>query len=253
MRGDLASSSCDTLRERAATYNILSSFYLEMPTLQIAECLLKGVIPFPDELRNIQGYPDLEKGLSLIADWIERCPKGSEEIHSLLKQEFTRLFVGPRPKPAPPYESVYRDKLGLRGDNYHGLMMGESVDRAKLKYAQAGIHKSEEWHIHPDDHLGVELAFMGYLYEKVLEQEEKTGAEIIPLVEMQIAFLTDHLLQWVPRFSEDLFQCEEADFYKGIAKVTNGFLMVDLMLLKQDLVSERTDSSVIPQASVRES
>ena len=246
MRGDFASSSCDTLRERAATYDILSSFYLEMPSLQIAECLSKGVIPFPDELRNIQGYPDLEKGLSLIADWMERYSRDPEKIHSLLKQEFTRLFVGPKPKPAPPYESVYRDKLGLRGDVYHGLMMGESVDRAKLKYAQAGIHKSEEWHIHPDDHLGVELAFMGYLSEKVIEQEEKTGVEIIPLIETQIAFLTDHLLQWIPRFSEDLSQCEQADFYKGIAKVTNGFVMVDLMLLKQELVTKRTDCSVIP-------
>jgi TorA maturation chaperone TorD len=45
------------------------------------------------------------------------------------------------------------------------------------------------------------------------------------------AFLTEHLLSWVPRFPEGPFRCDEADFYKGIAKITNCFVMADLMFL----------------------
>jgi len=223
----------EMMGKRGTTYNIISSFYLEMPSLKVAECLSEGIIPFPDLLGNIRSSPDLEQGLRLIEDWIEHCPKSSEEIHSLLKQEFTELFVGPKPKPAPPYECVYRDKLGLGGEVYNSLMMGESIDQVRLKYAQAGIHKSEDWYFHPEDHLGIELTFMGYLCERVVEKKRKAEGEIISLIEMQIAFLTDHLLQWLPQFSEDLFRCDEADFYKGIAKITNGFVMADLILLKQ--------------------
>ena len=48
-------------------------------------------------------------------------------------------------------------------------------------------------------------------------------------------FLNDHLLQWVPKFCEKMYEKAELDFYKGLAKLTSGFLKYDSRLVEEQI------------------
>ncbi len=61
----------------------------------------------------------------------------------------------------------------------------------------------------------MELAFMGYLCR------ENSSPRI------QRYFLHDHLLKWVPGFCGDIFEKSSSDFFRGIGKLTIGFLMME--------------------------
>jgi len=50
-------------------------------------------------------------------------------------------------------------------------------------------------------------------------------------------FLKDHLLKWAPSFFEKMVEMAGLDFYRGLARLANGFLKVDLRLVEEQLQS----------------
>ena len=70
-----------------------------------------------------------------------------------------------------------------------------------------------------------ELKFMHHLCELGFgaENEEKRRA----CLKQQKKILNDHLLKWVPDFCDALYEYKQSDFYKGIAKLTKGFLLLE--------------------------
>jgi anaerobic sulfite reductase subunit A len=73
------------------------------------------------------------------------------------------------------------------------------------------------------------------------EMQERLAAENLPgaaasLVE-QKEFLMRHLLNWVPAFCAEVQKCAETNFYKAVAKMTSGFLRMEMAIV-DDLVKE---------------
>ncbi len=205
------------LKLRKNLYAFLHRMYVEEPPNELTEDLVNNRVPIPD-LKSLN--EDMAEGFKMLEKFM-KASKDMVKIHEKLTDEYTRLFLGPGSPSIPPYESMYID----------GEMMGPSLLKLKKDYRNAGIAKSKEY-MEPEDHIAFELKFMQYLCEEMLKNGEcrsKCSA-------LQKKFMEDHLLKWVPDFCDDLYKSEKSDFYKGIAKITKGFIFMD-----KDWIDEFSD------------
>lgn len=103
--------------------------------------------------------------------------------------------------------------------------MQDARDKVVAIYRKNGLDKIETLHV-PEDHISIELEFMAALCRKMLETGECT-------LRVQKAFITEHLLNWVPEFCDDILKYAKTDFYKGVAAFTLDFLKADLQLIDE--------------------
>jgi TorA maturation chaperone TorD len=163
---------------------------------------------------------DMREGLRLIEGFIrDSQAKPVDELRTELGVERTRLLRGVKPGygPPPPYESVYV------GSDRQPLMQASVAVRQI--YAEAGVELPEEVRDQPD-FIGFELDFMRHLAEK--EATAWTDADreqALRFLEQERAFLEEHITRWIPRFCEVMAQEARLDFYRGIARMTKGFVL----------------------------
>lgn len=182
--------------------------YVEEPPRELAEDLVNNRVPIPD-LKPLN--EDMVDGFEMLRKFMT-ASKDVDVVHEKLTDEYTRLFLGPGSSPVLPYESMYMD----------GKMMGPSLLRLKKDYRKAGIAKSKDYP-EPEDHIAFELKFMQHLCEEALENGWSKGK----CWALQKEFMDEHLMKWVPDFCDDLYKSEQSDFYKGIAKITRGFIFLE--------------------------
>ena len=194
---------------------MIANLFLEEPPLALAEEMVQGRVDLPlppDSGSKLTG------GMEALRTFA-RSQRGRdvEEVHRELRQEYAALFIGPQPRTVHPYESVYRDSLTVGGQTFRELLMGESVDRVRAFWAEAGVQGVHPRN-YPPDHFGLELGFVTYLGRAFLETgEERT-------LELARRFLREHLLAWGPRFCAELYALDAAHFYKPIAQLAHGLL-----------------------------
>ncbi len=139
--------------------------------------------------------------------------------------EFTNLFL----MHLVPYESFYtRDDQMIEsgGDNpvlelYNELDFRVELDKARVVSA---------------DHIGVELEFMYMLctaLQKALEADDKDG--ICELLQVQRAFLKEHLLDWAPLFLINAKRESRTPLYHDGAELTLEFLLSDFEYITAQL------------------
>lgn len=110
-----------------------------------------------------------------------------DQLYLALHTDHLALFSGPEPK-AAPWESVWREK--------DRLLFGENTKAVAKTYLGWGIRIEQAGH-EPEDHLGLELAFMCYLLQVMQEDPEVTGADGKTPGAALAAFLRQHVLLWV--------------------------------------------------------
>ena len=150
--------------------------------------------------------------------------RGSDEPGEELRSDFTRLLIGPGPLPAAPWESV------VRGEER--LTFGEETSAVRAFYRRHGF-ELERLGREPDDHVAIELEFMGRLASASLRDLEEDPGGLGPGLAAQLEFLEDHLLRWAPKFSEDLAKNAATDFYRGLALILSEFLVYDARALSE--------------------
>jgi len=145
--------------------------------------------------------------------------------------DFTNLFL----MHLVPYESFYRrddQMIESGGDNpvlelYNELDFRVELDKARVISA---------------DHIGVELEFMYMLcmaLQKALEAEDKEG--ICELLQVQRAFLKDHLLEWTPLFLINAKRESRTPLYHDGAELTLEFLLSDFEYVTTQLETHCQD------------
>lgn len=123
-----------------------------------------------------------------------------------LRLEHTRLFVGPKGPPCPPYESVYRDGE----EDAPGNVLGPSTGAVVKWYQTYDLGLDPDW---PDlpDHVATELEFAAQLaadgQDDALEQ-----------------FLEEHPRQWMRSFLEGVRVETREPFYAELADATEDAL-----------------------------
>jgi TorA maturation chaperone TorD len=197
----------EILMARGNFFAFLSRMFVEEPPFEMTQDIAGGKFLFP---KTFSKNKDVAEGLSLITKF-SGAVNEAFNIHEKLCREYTRLFVGPVPA-LFPYESRYID----------GSMMAKSLLKVKEEYRKAELEKAQDYHEH-EDHISMELRFMSYLCEK-------GGNESI---RMQRDFLNDHLLKWAPAFCDELYEKSRNDFYRGIGKITKGFLVLEKELMNE--------------------
>ena len=128
--------------------------------------------------------------------------------------EFTRLFIGPGKAPAYPYECVYRSP--------NRLLMQEITGEVRQFYLEQGLIM-ERLNTIPDDHLGVELEFLLYLSQKMLERPE----EALTYAGTQREFLRKHILSWIDDFVNDILNNTNEPFFQHLALLLRDFVHWD--------------------------
>ena len=133
-----------------------------------------------------------------------------------LQAEYVRLFDY-RP-PCPLFESSYSE---LEKNNPGKVKL--SVEDF---YNEFGLDTSPS-SLEPPDHLMLELEFMHFLSFKEGEALQNEGIDIERYRIAQKRFCMDHLQKWVPAFCERLRENADLSFFKGLADLTEDFVLHD--------------------------
>jgi TorA maturation chaperone TorD len=166
-------------------------------------------------------------------DWAKRKELSQKElIEQYYNVDFTNLFL----MHLVPYESFYtRDDQMIEsgGDNpvielYNDLDFRVELDAARVVSA---------------DHIGVELEFMYMLcmaMKKALDAEDKEG--VCELLEVQRAFLKEHLLVWAPMFLINAKRESRTPLYHDGSELTLEFLLSDFEYVNEKLNKHCVDA-----------
>ena len=204
---------------RKGFYEFLASMYkLELTDEQIGT-LTKQDLPTDAEY--------VGAGYATVKEYLRHRDSGTRQE---LAVDYARVFLCAgmyEQLMAPPYESVYTSE--------GGLMMQDAYAEVLHVYRGAGFAKNPGFK-EPEDHLAVELAFMALLCGRAVEAlraGDEAGAE--RQLRAQREFLSDHLLNWIDRFTADVRKAAEDGFYFDLATFTEGFLTADAAELAEVL------------------
>ena len=149
--------------EQALAYHFLGRCFYEAPRAEwlaaFAGDRLFEAWPFPS------GDDRTAAGLVLLTEF---CHGWNPAQLDALTWDFNRLFVGPGEMLAAPWESVYRSKTKLT--------FQESTLQVRELYERFGV-RAPAVHREPDDHLGLELAFVATLSDLVAQDTAKDDAD----------------------------------------------------------------------------
>jgi TorA maturation chaperone TorD len=118
----------------------------------------------------------------------------AESLLAGMAEDFSKLFIGPGPGLAPPFESLY---VGA------GRYGGTATSELENALARAGLQQTGSPNF-PGDHLAVELALLAHW--STLGERAECGW-----------LLREHLLTWVPRWAEDVRRHSATHFYRALA------------------------------------
>lgn len=195
----------DSARARSDIYGLLATVFREEPT----EALIM-------ELRGprFSGvFSDMEVDMGK-----EFYSAPDAELRESLVLEFTELFIGPRGH-ISAHESVF-----VEADSGVGGLWGAKTVEVKNFIESTGL-KYESRFTGIPDHVSVELEFMqkltGWESDKWINGDRK-GAEYCQSV--QIMFLQQHLLVWLPELCDAVVKQAKLPFYRAMAELTNSFM-----------------------------
>lgn len=216
MSAELAENLIDFCENRSRVYALLSRCYETEVDAAFAEELAGEASLASDDPALADGFAALQADLS-------DC---DEDALEQLAVVFDRAFFGMGPRTAQkafPYESVYTSE--------GGLMMQDAYSEVLRVYRGAGFAKNPGFK-EPEDHLAVELAFMALLCGRAVEAlraGDEAGAE--RQLRAQLAFVQEHLLNWIERFAADVRKAAEGGFYFHLATFTEAYLRADAAAL----------------------
>ncbi|SFZ97640.1 Putative oxidoreductase component of anaerobic dehydrogenases; Chaperone protein TorD [hydrothermal vent metagenome] len=178
-------------------------------------------------LENIEKDKDLLAFFPNYAAWSKRDEFSTKElIEQYYNVDFTNLFL----MHLVPYESFYtRDDQMIEsgGSNPIVELYNELDFRVQL----------DEARVVSGDHIGVELEFMYMLctaMQKALDADDKDG--VCELLQVQRAFLKEHLLEWAPLFLINAKKESRTPLYHDGAELTLEFLLSDYEYINEKLL-----------------
>jgi TorA maturation chaperone TorD len=174
--------------------------------------------------------PEIKYGLELLGRWSDENRIGiSVEEFKELKSDQLRLFIGTDRVLAPVWESVYFNESRL-------VFQQQTLD-VREWFARFGL-QIERFNQEPDDHIGLELAFVAHLASRTLEVVDADAQTLEELLQAQRNFLSLHLLRWAPVWTKLVKHYAETDFYRGIAHLTHGALVAAADMLQIPMPKE---------------
>jgi len=201
------------LNELCLHYAFLNRIFFVKPDRTFLDELIAGEVLHAFPLSSEQSLE--QEGKQALQAFAAANAGGlSEETFEALKKDYQRLFVGPGHLPAPPWESVYRSRE-------HLVFEKETLD-VRRWYARFGL-QAPKFNQEPDDHIGLEFAFLLHLTTLALQNQVDQEA-CAPLLQAQRAFIEEHLVQWAPSFFQAVSKHAATEFYRGVGYLGSAIL-----------------------------
>lgn len=199
------------LESRGLIYQLLTDFFGRKPTLSlVAQWIGNRQIGVAAEMT--EGGRELKRYL------YSQEPQELPMICMKESEEYCRLMNEGTVKASVPREAAH---LGLEKDFCNVI---------SNVYASAGI-VFNKCNGEVDDHIAIELEFMAVLHERMLYNSFSVRSAM-ELLEIQEAFLEEHLLRWTPKFCEELRAATDSPLYLGLSRMLEEFLPQDLQQLR---------------------
>ncbi|WP_066585706.1 TorD/DmsD family molecular chaperone [Cellulomonas timonensis] len=198
----------ETLDRFAAAFTALSGLLVAAPDAELVTRMRDAELladwPLPDE-------GDTREGVELL-----RASAQADESVEVIRRDYNRLFFGPEPMIAPPYESVHRSQ--------ERLVFERETMQVRAAYAEFDL-AAPRLNREPDDHIALELSFLSTLCVRAMDlldaHDDASAARHLVAVR---AFLAEHLLVWGPTCFEQAVDGATTSFYRGVARLGRGTL-----------------------------
>ncbi|MDO4443001.1 MAG: molecular chaperone TorD family protein [Slackia sp.] len=129
-----------------------------------------------------------------------------EAFYHDLRQDYAFLFYMVSVSKASPFESVYRTD--------DATMFGPTTLDVRHAYERFGLKLAEETS-QPDDHLGIELAFLAELFRRASESDGQMHENL----EFARAFMHEHVLSFSSIYLEQMARVARTAFYRDAARI----------------------------------
>ena len=215
---------------REMMYRLLSSVYINEIDADMLEALRET--GFPDLSGNGgDAEQELQAGFGLVKNALAAFDgKNKDETAELLEDlaaDYAKTFLAAGDaagKAAFPYESVYTGTDSAFG--------GSVQMQLNALYAAKGLQMKKDMFAIMEDHIGLELGYMAEMLKKQAEAGSTEEAETLELEMMR--FFSEHLANWTGQFAADVYKYSDRDFYKGIARLTRGFIEAEKQFIAEE-------------------
>ena len=205
----------DLLAFRQGYYDLLVSLFWKEPHGDLLAVLRQGIEDRAGGARHL--HPLLGEGWAEIKRFLDAV--ALDHLAETVADEYTRLFIGPHAPEIHPYESYYLT----------GRLLDRPLASIRGFLQEIGIEK-EGTYAEPEDCLAFELETMRRLIAR--QGSTSDPDEEARWITHQAAFLKQHLLVWGPAAAGDLAGAKGAAFYRGLARILQGFLEFERDLFK---------------------
>ncbi|HDM36023.1 MAG TPA: hypothetical protein ENG09_02030 [Candidatus Syntrophoarchaeum butanivorans] len=209
------------LEIRRRMYWALTLFFGGEPPRELAEAFVSGRLAFPQV--DPDHYPDLARGFLELRRFISGKADAAM-LHKELIADYEKVLA-PDTGCAPPR---------CESDWIADEMPDSELLKLESIYRVAGYEPRGEKVTMFRDDIAVELDFMHHLCMRSIEDREN----LQKYVEEEILFLREHLLRWVPDFCDELIRRCNSRFYQAVARITKGFLLMDIEIAEKILSGE---------------
>lgn len=208
-------------------YRFLASVFIQEIDAPMLAALREMEFPVVGESSD-PWTQDLDAGYRLVESYLAGFEgKTEEECAALLEDlaaDYAKVFLAAGDatgKAAFPYESIYA--------GFDSAFGGSLQMNLSALYASKGLTMREDMFKIMEDHIGLELNYMAELLKE--EAEDEAAAD--DLRKQQREFFQTHLINWALQFAADIYKYTERDFYKGIARMTMGFLEAEQAFFRE--------------------
>ena len=211
---DANEQSAAELEAIAFVGETLAPFFLQDPRTGTADASFDAVAALDtQEAASAWPFADAEEAQRAFALMVDGLAKGRDDD---LVWEYRRLFIGPAPKPAPPWGSVYTDR--------ECVVFGATTLELRAWMRAHGVQRASDERT-PEDHIGLMLGLMAYLARTQPGDLDE--------------FLRLHLLPWSSHLLSALEGAAEHPFYEGLALLANSSLEGIRQVRELDVVQPR--------------
>lgn len=211
-------------RTRASMYRFLGGLYImEVDENQLF--MLKKM-NFPLIEGRSDSDLDLREGYDLMKNYIAAVDSSDLED---LAADYAKVFLAAGDaagRAAFPYEAVYVNKKHQVG--------GSTQMQMHALYLERGLEPDPNVYRTMEDNIGLMLEYMANICDEITAAAEKDDKEKVNvLLAEQGQFIKKHITNWIYSFTSDVIKFSERDFYKAVAKITNGFIKKEAELLQE--------------------
>lgn len=146
-------------------------------------------------------------------------PAFAEVDLQTLLVDYTRLFLGPGPARAQPYESAWQPAQSQAG--------ADPTPAIVRLYRAAGFDLAEDFHDLPD-HVAAELEFLyALLFQEAGGRTRGDAAAVHAAAVWRQRLVAQHLGRWIGPFTGAVERGAECAFYRELARLTRRYLALE--------------------------